>query len=314
MNADQGEWTVPKQYQDIAKLPQEQQKSWYNATKDKMKSLYDRKVWDLVDLSKGWQPIKGRWVFAIQFGNYVKASFVAKGFTQIFKIDYEETFSPIARFETVCLVLALAALHDWEIKVLDVKTAFLFGKFDEEIYMMQPEGFIVKKICCLWKAIYGLKQAALQWNKLLHKSLVNFDFKRCTSDSGIYVKFICKDIILIVIYIDDALFLGSNKLQVLSHKKKPMQKWKSRVLGKAKEYLDMRVTRDCWKKSLILDQIKYVSKVIKHFVTVFLFLLPSPHGLTISPSTYGYNVTWSPIWLILTCFIWLPMTWTLFHF
>ena len=84
--------------------------------------------------------------------------------------------------------------------------------------MVQPEGFIVKdqelKVYCLQKAIYDLKQAALQWNKLLHKSLVDFGFKRYTSDSGVYVKFIGKDIILIVIYIDNALFLGSNKSQV----------------------------------------------------------------------------------------------------
>ena len=132
----------------------------------------------------------------------------------------------MARFETVYLVLALAILYDLEIEVLDVKTAFLFGKLDEEIYMMQPEGFIVKgqesKVCCLQKAIYDLKQAVLQWNKLLHKNLIDFSFKRCTSDSGVYVKFIGKDIILIVIYIDDALFLCSNKSQVLSHKKKFM--------------------------------------------------------------------------------------------
>ena len=158
-----------------------------------------------------------------------------KGFTQIFRIDYEETFSPVSRFETVHLVLALAALYDWEIKVLDVKTAFLFGELDEEIYMVQPEGFIVKgqesKVCHLQKAIYGFKQAALQWNKLLHKSLVDFSFKRCTSNSGVYVKFIGKDIILIVIYVDNALFLGSNKSQVLSYKKKFMQKWEFRDLG-----------------------------------------------------------------------------------
>ena len=88
-----------------------------------------------------------------------------KGFTQIFGINYKETFSPVARFETVHLVLALAALHNWEIKALDVKTAFLFGKPDKEIYMVQPEGSIVKgqesKVCRLQKAIYGLKQAAL---------------------------------------------------------------------------------------------------------------------------------------------------------
>ena len=110
--------------------------------------------------------------------------------------------------------------------MLDVKTTFLFGELDDEIYMVQPEGFIVKgqesKVYRLWKAIYCLKQAALQWNKLLHKSLVDFSFKRCTSDSGVYIKFIGKDIILIVIYVDDALFLGSNKSQVLSHKKKFM--------------------------------------------------------------------------------------------
>ena len=269
LTIDQGEWNIPKQYWDIAKLPREQQKSWYDVTKDEMKSLHDRKVWDLVDLPKDWKPVKGRWVFAIWSDNHVKAHFIAKGFTQIFGIDYEETFSPVARFETVCLILALAALHDWEIKALDVKTAFLFGELDKEIYMVQPEGFIVKdqesKVCCLQKAIYGLKQAALQWNKLLHKSLVDFGFKRCTSDSGVYVKFIGKDIILIVIYIDDALFLGSNKLQVLSHKKKFMQKWKSGELGKAKEYLDMRITRDRWKRSLILDQTKYTSKVVKCF-------------------------------------------------
>ena len=116
----------------------------YNATKDKIKSLYDRKVWNVVNLPKGQQPVKGRWVFAIWSGNHVKAHFIMKGITQIFGIDYEEMFSSVARFETIHLVLVLALLHDWKIKVLDVKTTFLFGELDEEIYMMQSEGFIVK--------------------------------------------------------------------------------------------------------------------------------------------------------------------------
>ena len=85
---------------------------------------------------------------------------------QVFGIDYEETFSPVARFETFQLLIALAVLHDWKLKALNVKTTFLFGKLDEEIYLEQPESFIVKgqekKICYLRKVIYGLKQAALQ--------------------------------------------------------------------------------------------------------------------------------------------------------
>jgi len=136
------------------------------AMQEEIKSLSDRNVWMLVDLPKDHKPIKGRWVFAVKSDGRKKARFVAKGFTQVFGIDYEETFSPVARFETFHLLIALAALHDWEIEALDVKTTFLFGKLDEEIYLEQPEGFVVKgqenKLCRLRKVIYGLKQAALQ--------------------------------------------------------------------------------------------------------------------------------------------------------
>ena len=138
-------------------------------------------------------------------------------------------------------MLVLAALHDWEMEALDIKTAFLFRELDEELYMVQPEGFVIQgqesKVCHLWKAIYGLKQAALQWNKQLHKSLVILGFKHCVLDSGIYVRIIGKDIIIIIIYVDDALFMGSNIKQILDHKKRFMKKWESCDLGEAKEYL-----------------------------------------------------------------------------
>ena len=92
---------------------------------------------------------------------------MAKGFLQIEGIDFEELFSPVVRFESVRLILALAALESWHLQALDVKTAFLYGKLDEEIYMLQPEGFVEKgKERLVWRlkrAIYGLKQAALAW-------------------------------------------------------------------------------------------------------------------------------------------------------
>ena len=142
-------------------------------------------------------------------------------------------------------------LHNWELEALDVKTAFLFGDLEEEIYMDQPEGFMVKgkefKVCQLWKAIYSSKQAALQWNKQLHKSLLEMGFTHLLSDPGTYFKIISQDIIFFLVYVDDALFMGSNKIQVLVHKKQFMQRWESHDLGEAKEYLGMRITRNCKK-------------------------------------------------------------------
>ena len=138
-----------------------------------------------------------------------------------------------------------------------------------KIYMEQPEGFVVngkeKKVCQLRKAIYGLKQAALQWNKQLHKSLLEMGFIRCKSDPGTYFKIVREEIIILLIYVDDALFMGSNKIQVLSHKKDFMKQWESTNLGPAEEYLGMRITRDRKKHTITLDQTHYAEKVIRCF-------------------------------------------------
>jgi hypothetical protein len=118
--------------------------------------------------------------------------------------------------------MALAALHDWEIDALDVKTTYLFGELEEEIYMIQPEGFVVKgqekKVCRLMKSLYGLKQSALQWNKALHKSLLEMGCRHCKADPVTYCKILGEEIITLLIYVDDALFMGSNKPRVLAHK------------------------------------------------------------------------------------------------
>lgn len=96
--------------------------------------------------------------------NLYKARLVAKGFTQIEGIDFQETFSPVAQYEAIRFLLSVAALEDWKIEALDIKTAFLYGDLNEEIYMEQPEGFVEKgkegHVCLLKKAIYGLKQAS----------------------------------------------------------------------------------------------------------------------------------------------------------
>ena len=253
-----------KHFKDVLKMRKEEQELWMTAMKEEIKSLHERKVWDVVDLPKGCQTIKGRWVYAMKSNGHKKARFVTKGFTQVFRIDYKNTFSPVTWFETLQLLLSLAVLHDWKLEALDVKTAFLFRELKKEINMDQPEGSVVKgkefKVCHLWKAIYSLKQAALQWNKQLHKS-----FTRSLSDPGTYFKITSQDIIILLVYVDDALFMGSNKTQVLTHNKQFMKRWESHDLGKAKEYLGMRITRNCKKWTITLDQTCYAEKVVKWF-------------------------------------------------
>ena len=135
--------------------------------------------------------IKNRWVFNIKTDGRKKARLVAKGFSQVEGIHYDEIFSPVVRFETVRIMFALAALNEWHISGLDVKTAFLYGKLDEEIYMEQPEGFKIpgqeRKVLCLRRAIYGLKQASIAWWRELANSLKSMGFKRLYSDAGIYI-------------------------------------------------------------------------------------------------------------------------------
>ena len=150
-------------FQDILRLPTREREEWKKACLEELKSLRAQKVFKLTDLPKGRKVIKNRWVFDIKQDGRKKAHLVAKGFSQVEEIDFNEIFSPVVLFETVRLMLALSSLEDWYIEALDVKTAFLYGKLDEEIYMHQPEGFKLKgqenKVLCLHCALYGLKQS-----------------------------------------------------------------------------------------------------------------------------------------------------------
>src|SRR5262249_43561104 len=154
-----------------------------------IEALRKRQVFDLVDLPKGKKPIANRWVFDVKADGQKRARLVAKGFQQKEGIDYNAIFSPVVRYETVRFLLAVGALEKWQFEGLDVKTAFLYGRLDEEVYMKQPEGFKVKgketKVFRLKRAIYGLKQASNSWWEELKDSMIEFGFKHTQSDAGV---------------------------------------------------------------------------------------------------------------------------------
>ena len=257
------EWT----YKDILRLPEAQQKEWKIACREELEALRRRKVFELVDLPKGRKLIKNRWVFDKKTDGRKKARLVAKGFSQIEGIDFNEIFSPVVRFETVRLMLALAALEDWHITGLDVKSAFLYGELDEELYMEQPEGFKMRsqetKVLRLKRAIYGLKQAALAWWKALDKSMAALGCKRLQSDSGLFVHTSKHSTVIVIVYVDDALFMGSDSTLVHKLKSDFMNKWECRDLGNVKEFLRMRILKK--NDSIYLDQTVYLDKVLQRF-------------------------------------------------
>ena len=133
---------------------------------DEMKSLHENKTFELVKLPEGKRALKNKWVFRIKHEEHslqpwFKARLVVKGFNQRKGIDFDEIFSLVVKMTSIRTVLGLTASLDLEIEQMDVKTAFLHGDLEEEIFMEQPEGFKVKRkedyVCRLKKSLYGLK-------------------------------------------------------------------------------------------------------------------------------------------------------------
>jgi len=147
------EWS----FKDIMRMPSAQQKDWIDACRQKLNSLQEYRVYDLVNPPQGQRVIKNRWVFDQKTDRRKCARLVAKGFSQVEGIDYDNVFSPVVRYESVHLMIVLAAQQQWHMTSVDVKTAFLYGELDEELFMEQPEGFaekraqsLLSKACIIW--------------------------------------------------------------------------------------------------------------------------------------------------------------------
>ena len=246
-------------------------KQWTDACQYEIDALHKNDTWELTDLPPGRKSIKSKWVFKLKADGRYRARLVAKGFTQIPGIDYDETFSPVARFESLRLLLALAALEDWEIQQMDVKSAFLNGVLDEEIYMEQPQGFISPgsetKVCRLRKAIYGLKQASRTWNLQFHGFLTGIGFMRTHADAGVYVNHQRggNGPLIVILYVDDITILGSSLVAVDRLKDQIAKRYEVTDLGNIESYLGIRILRDRSNKSLTIDQSRYIKDILDRF-------------------------------------------------
>jgi len=214
--------------------------------------------------------VDNKWVLKIKRGpdgriQRYKARLVARGFSQVAGQDYGETFAPVAKFSSFKLVLALAASLKLELDQLDVKTAFLQGELEEEIFMEQPPMFEKKgmesKVCRLLKPIYGLKQSPRCWNKRLHQTVLQVAFEGTKSDHCVYVLRREKELAILLVWVDDIILATNSKTlkeEVKAHLKKELE---INDLGKLSYFLGIEVTQT--KDGLILNQRKYANELLR---------------------------------------------------
>ncbi|KAM2382860.1 hypothetical protein ACFXTH_040483 [Malus domestica] len=265
------------------------------AMKSEMDSMYQNQVWTLVDLPEGIVPVGNKWVFKRKIGvdgnvETYKDRLVAKGYKQREGIDYEETFSHVAMIKSIRILLAIAAYHDYEIWQMDVKTAFLNGYLEEELYMTQPEGFVSKsekaKVCKLQRSIYGLKQASRSWNIRFDTEIKTFGFTQNEDDNCVYQKVVGNAVVFLVLYVDDILLFG-NDTAVLSSVKVWLSKtFHMKDLGDASYVLGIKLYRDRSRKLIGLSQSMYIDKVLSRFQMEQSKkgILPVRHGIHLSKS------------------------------
>lgn len=266
---------------------------WQEAMKSEMDSMHTNHVWTLVDPREGIVPVGCKWIFKRKIGadgkvETYKARLVAKGYSQREGLDYHETFSPVVMLKSIRTLLAIAAYYDYEIWQMDVKTAFLNGFIDEEIYMQQPEGFVSDsqkhKVCKLQRSIYGLKQASRSWNIRFNDAVKTFGFVRNQDEPCVYKRTSGSQLVFLVLYVDDILLIGNDADLMTSVKVWLSQNFLMKDLGEASYILGIKVYRDRSKRLIGLSQQMYIEDVLKRFnmENSKRGLLPLRHGINLS--------------------------------
>ncbi|KAE8686024.1 cytochrome P450 71A9-like [Hibiscus syriacus] len=230
-------------------------------------------TWELAELPPGKKALHNKWIYRIKEehdgSKRYKARLVVKGFQQKEGIDYNEIFSPVVKLSTIRLVLKIVAAENLHLEQLNVKTAFLHGDLEEEIYMSQSEGFTEagKKnlVCRLKKSLYGLKQAPRQWYKKFDSFMGSSGFTRCQSDHCCYIKRFDNSFIILLLYVDDMLVAGSDMQEIIHLKQKLSKQFAMKDLGAAKQILEMRIKRDTKSGTLMLSQAEYINKALSRF-------------------------------------------------
>eukprot|EP00253_Pinus_taeda_P026021 PITA_26021 len=294
---------------------------WKAVVEEEMDSLAKNNTWDLVDLPKGRSVVGCKWAFKLKqkFDGSVdryKARLVAKGYSRVEGIDFHEIFSPVVKLVSIHTVLALTTLLNLELEQLDVKTTFLHGDLNEEIYMEQPKVFVRGRsrrlVCKLRKSLYGLRQSPRQWYKKFDSFMVSQNFIRSEYDHCVYFKSFNGIFIILSLYVDDMLIASKSMEEINRLKAQLSRTFDVKDLGAAKHILGMEIHKDSknFLSPRTTQEKKYMSHVpyandvgnlmyvmvstrpdISHVVGIVNRFMANPGDLKKRRSTTGYVFT-----------------------
>jgi hypothetical protein len=273
---------------------------WIDAMHEELNNFKRNKVWKLVPRPNGCKNVIGtKWVFKNkQDSNGIvirnKARLVAQGYSQVEGVDFGETYAPVARLESIRILLAYASHHNFKLQQMDVKSAFLNGPINELVYVKQPPGFEDPNhpdhVYKLDKVLYGLKQAPRAWYEHLREFLVDRGFQVGVIDPTLFTKKVGGNLFICQLYVDDIIFGSTNNAFNDEFAKLMTSKFEMSMMGELKYFLGFEVKQ--YREGTFINQAKYTQDMLKRFTMTELksYKTPMSTSVDLHTDTEGNDV------------------------
>ena len=242
---------------------------WKEAMQEEYDSLLENKTWAVVDRPANRKVLTGRWVFKRKLGSdgevaRHKARFVVRGFSQIYGLDFDETYASVVKSASYRILFALQARYGWKCHQMDIKTAFLNGDLEHEIFVEPPDGYPETKgrVLKLCKSLYGLKQAPRQWYFKLRTFLEENRWRVSNFDPSVFIK--DDENLIMEVYVDDINIFGQNEDRIIAVKRQLASRFNMTDLGLCAYYLGMHVHQEA-NGDVHLHQESYIQQILNRY-------------------------------------------------
>jgi hypothetical protein len=269
---------LPKDWREAKQNPR-----WKEAMLEELAPLEKNKTWELVPFPVGKKVVSCKWVYALKQDldgkiKRYKARLVARGYSQTYGIDYDETFTPVTKMSTVRTLISCAANFDWPLYQLDVKNAFLHGDLQEEVYLEIPPGFTTDqtkgKVLKLKKSLYGLKQSLRAWFDRFRHAMCSMWYKQCNIDHTIFYHHSRNLVTILAVYVDDMIITCNDAVEIARLNKNISKEFEVKDLGQLRYFLGIEIARS--PEGIVLSQQKYVLDLLNETCMIGCRPAPTP--------------------------------------